>query len=84
MTSSVNEPFLLSSYALPKQFTRPAIPVENVYATYQHASTSTAEGYTTVAAQGDGIHILDVSTNVTTRILFWFVFKALSKFCAAS
>jgi hypothetical protein len=62
MTTAVNEPFLLSSYTLPKRFVRPSSrPVSNVYATYQHASTSTAEGYVTVAAQGDGIHILDVS-----------------------
>ena len=62
MTTAVNEPFLLSSYTLPKRFARPKSKrISNVYATHQHASTSSAEGYVTVAAQGDGVHILDVS-----------------------
>lgn len=61
MTSSVNEPFILSSYTLPKRFAYSGKPLANVYATHQYASTSTVEGYVTVAAQGDGVHILDVS-----------------------
>ncbi|KIP07738.1 hypothetical protein PHLGIDRAFT_127500 [Phlebiopsis gigantea 11061_1 CR5-6] len=62
MSTSVNEPFLLSTYTVPKRFTRPGFPVANVYATHQYASTSSADGFVTVAAQGDGVNILDLST----------------------
>ncbi|KAF7305181.1 hypothetical protein MKEN_01233300 [Mycena kentingensis (nom. inval.)] len=52
---SVNEPFHLASYAVPRASKTP----HNLYATHaQHAS----EGYVTATAQGDGVHVLDLAT----------------------
>ncbi|TFK43898.1 hypothetical protein BDQ12DRAFT_623122 [Crucibulum laeve] len=62
--AAINEPFLLSSYAsttkAQKSKTESKRPA-NVYATYQKASSS-SDGYVTVAAQADGVHVVDVST----------------------
>lgn len=78
MATAVNEPYLLSSYTLPKRFTQPSSKsFSNVYATYQHASTSTAEGHVIVTAQGDGVHILDVSRHsVRSHVYLEFVILA--------
>ncbi|KAH8096702.1 hypothetical protein BXZ70DRAFT_331420 [Cristinia sonorae] len=61
--ANIGDPFLLSSYAQPKSSSRAGPSgLPNVFASNQHASTSSSEGYATVAAQGDGVHILDLST----------------------
>ena len=58
MSASVNEPFLLSAFELPKRVSKskkaPLIPI--------HVSHdgSVKEGAATVAMNGDGVHVLDV------------------------
>lgn len=60
--ASIGDPFVLSTYSQPKGATRAGPSgLSNVFASNQHASTSSSEGYVTVAAQGDGVHVLDVS-----------------------
>ncbi len=64
MSASISDPFLLSSYALPKRIntsgsSSSSSKIPNVFAT----PTSTSS-YVTVAAQGDGIHIVDVSVQL--------------------
>ncbi|KAF8165883.1 hypothetical protein B0H34DRAFT_254615 [Crassisporium funariophilum] len=60
MTScTIDEPFVLASYTSSfrgKSVQRP------LYATSYRKTGSNADGYVTVAAQADGVHILDVST----------------------
>lgn len=63
MSIAVSEPYLLSSYTLPKRVSRSGSKsFANAYATHHQATTNTADGYVTVTAQGDGVHVLDVST----------------------
>ncbi|KAF9461998.1 hypothetical protein BDZ94DRAFT_1262189 [Collybia nuda] len=68
MESSIGEPFLLSTYATSQRLQKSAGRKgkkqklsANVFATHEKASGS-SDGYATVTAQADGIHILDIST----------------------
>ncbi|KAG7447648.1 uncharacterized protein BT62DRAFT_1075023 [Guyanagaster necrorhizus] len=63
MESSIQEPFSLSSYATSRRLQKKSQKdgKSSVYASHTATSTS-SDGYVTVAAQGDGVHILDVST----------------------
>lgn len=56
MESSIHEPFLLQSYTNSKRFQKAKALV---YAAPAFSSTNN-DGYVTVGAQADGIHILDV------------------------
>jgi len=58
MSASIGKPFLLSSYNLPKRLPKPT-DASSIYVTHTRTSNN-SDGYVTVAAQGDGIHILDV------------------------
>jgi hypothetical protein len=56
----IREPFTLASYTSSSRGKLKQIS-ENVYATYHRkASSSSDDGYVTVAAQADGLHVLDV------------------------
>ena len=62
MSRSIGDPYLLSSYGLPKTPKRSASTSDmrpRVYATHGQTSSS-HDGYVTVTAQADGVHILDV------------------------
>jgi hypothetical protein len=62
MDATISEPFVLSSYSLSQRLpksTAEAQTPSNVYATYDNGSGS-SDGYVTVTAQGDGVHVLDV------------------------
>ncbi|KAI0689236.1 hypothetical protein BC835DRAFT_264850 [Cytidiella melzeri] len=64
MSTSVGDPFLLSSYSLPHKLgpyvNSSTLKLANIYATHQNGLGS--EGHVLAAAQGDGLHILDLST----------------------
>ncbi|KAL4247039.1 Nucleolar protein 11 [Abortiporus biennis] len=60
--SAINDPFVLATYPQNKSPKKPASSYRNVYVTHQQASSSKSDGYATVAAQGDGIHVLELST----------------------
>ncbi|VDB97147.1 unnamed protein product [Peniophora sp. CBMAI 1063] len=59
MNASVNEPFLLSAFDLPKKASksRPST-AKPLHVSYDR---SAKEGFATVAVNGDGVHVLDVS-----------------------
>lgn len=63
MTTSIGDPFLLASYSLSHKLASYAesgpSKLTNVYATHQHGLGQ--EGHVVAAAQGDGVHLLDVS-----------------------
>ncbi|KAF9644503.1 hypothetical protein BDM02DRAFT_3190540 [Thelephora ganbajun] len=66
MTSSVNDPFLLASYSISRRLLNPkssknpdANPSSNIHITY---TDSKSDGYATATVQGDGIHLLDISS----------------------
>lgn len=62
MSTSIGDAFLLSSYSVPHKlasYSGGPSKLSNVHATY-HDGLST-EGHVLVAAQGDGVHVLDVS-----------------------
>ncbi|KAK0190456.1 hypothetical protein F5146DRAFT_1137291 [Armillaria mellea] len=63
MESSIQEPFSLSTYVTSKRLQKKSQKggKSSVYASHTTTPTS-SDGYVTVAAQGDGVHILDVST----------------------
>lgn len=63
MESSIQEPFSLSTYATSKRLQKKSQKggKSSVYASHTTTSTS-SDDYVTVTAQGDGVHILDVST----------------------
>lgn len=69
----VGEPFLLSSYGLPPRLFKSQKNVSSIYAAYEKVSEK-SEGHVTVAAQGDGVHVLDV------RLTLYFVSEYLVKF----
>lgn len=66
MDASVGEPFLLANYGVAQRLkkskaagkTQP--PGANVYATHEKIASGSSDGYVTVTAQGDGVHVLDV------------------------
>ncbi len=59
MESSIGEPFVLSSYDSPSKLPKGSENSAGAYVSYDQASTS-SEGYATVAAQGNGVHVLNV------------------------
>lgn len=61
MSATVSDPFLLASYSIPHTLKSHAggAPKCNLYTSHQHGLG--AEGRVIAAAQGDGLHILDVS-----------------------
>ncbi|KAH0588051.1 hypothetical protein H2248_006781 [Termitomyces sp. 'cryptogamus'] len=67
VSASINEPFVLSTYSSSQRLSKNASSSKNqqghpsVFATYGKASGS-SDGYATVAAQADGVHVLDIST----------------------
>jgi len=64
-TAVINEPFLLSNYSVTQNSSKSSSESENrlqqasVCASYQKPSTS-SDGFVSVAAQSDGIHVVDV------------------------
>lgn len=67
MASTVGDPFLLASYPLPSRATQTKKTGTRQRASQLlHASHSrlprSEDGQVTVAAQGDGVHVLDVRT----------------------
>lgn len=67
MSASINDPFLLASYTLPSLPGRASTKLSASRASHvlvdsQYASTSDkANNFVSLAVQGDGIHVLDVS-----------------------
>ncbi|KAJ7491244.1 hypothetical protein FB451DRAFT_1514944 [Mycena latifolia] len=61
MDASIGEPFLLASYAV-AQRPQKSKSTANIYATHEKFASSSSDGYVTVTAQGDGVHVLDLST----------------------
>ncbi|KAJ7118777.1 hypothetical protein C8R44DRAFT_853923 [Mycena epipterygia] len=68
MDASVGEPFLLANYGVAQRLKKSKAagktqsPGSNVYATHEKIASSSSDGYVTVTAQGDGVHVLDLST----------------------
>ncbi|KAJ7090344.1 hypothetical protein B0H15DRAFT_930478 [Mycena belliarum] len=66
MDASVGEPFLLASYAVPQRLqnsrTAKESPRASIFATHGKTASGSSDGYVTVSAQGDGVHVLDLST----------------------
>jgi hypothetical protein len=60
--SSINEPFILATYNSILRGNRTSEIIRRTYASVSKRSTKSHE-YVTIAAQADGIHILDVSFN---------------------
>jgi hypothetical protein len=64
MSTTISEPFLLSSYGLSKSLPKCAGELRRessyVYATPVNG-TKHADEFATITAHGDGVHILDVS-----------------------
>jgi hypothetical protein len=65
MNSTIGEPFLLSSYALRRQIPRPknesgSKKVPAKIHVSSDSSSKNLDGYVTIAAQGDGVHVFDV------------------------
>lgn len=64
MSAAINEPFLLSSYGLSKSLPKGTGELNRgstyVFSTHGNGLKS-VDGYATVTAQGDGVHVLDVS-----------------------
>lgn len=75
MSASISDPFLLSSYALSARHSRHASSsssqqLAHVLATHKHGSGSDkTDGMVTIAVQGDGVHVLDVSSQ---DVLQWW------------
>ncbi|KAF8076806.1 hypothetical protein FPV67DRAFT_1472732 [Lyophyllum atratum] len=67
VNASIGEPFVLSTYGTSQQLPKSGAGSKkqrgpaNVFATHEKASGS-SDGYATVTAQADGIHLLDIST----------------------
>ncbi|KZT05551.1 uncharacterized protein LAESUDRAFT_655546 [Laetiporus sulphureus 93-53] len=74
MSASINDPFLLSSYALSPRLARPtptssssetpsSRQCSHLLVNHRHTlSNEKDDGLVTVAVQGDGVHVLDLST----------------------
>lgn len=64
MSTSINEPYVLSSYGLHGNFPKGGTELNRgpclLNASYGHGSLN-GEGHATITAQGDGIHVLEVS-----------------------
>lgn len=64
MSATINEPFLLSSYGLSKSLPKNTgeLNRSSTYVCSTHGNgLKNLDGYATVTAQGDGVHVLDVS-----------------------
>ncbi|KAF7353680.1 hypothetical protein MVEN_01052900 [Mycena venus] len=68
MDASIGEPFHLASYGLAqrpqksKAAAKSQRPSAHVFATHEKIASGSRDGYVTVTAQGDGVHVLDLST----------------------
>ncbi|KAJ6546982.1 hypothetical protein B0H19DRAFT_953737 [Mycena capillaripes] len=68
MDASIGEPFHLASYGVAQRLHKSKAaaksqhPGANVFATHEKLASSSSDGYVTVTAQGDGVHVLDLST----------------------
>ncbi|KAJ7702224.1 hypothetical protein B0H17DRAFT_1327195 [Mycena rosella] len=69
MDASIGEPFLLASYAVAQRLKKskatakaPQRAGASVSATHGKIASGSSDGYVTVTAQGDGVHVLDLST----------------------
>ncbi|KAJ6606417.1 hypothetical protein DFH09DRAFT_8080 [Mycena vulgaris] len=68
MDASIGEPFLLASYAVAQRLQKSKAAAKSqrmgasVYATHEKIASGSSDGYVTVTAQGDGVHVLDLST----------------------
>ncbi|KIY50665.1 hypothetical protein FISHEDRAFT_71704 [Fistulina hepatica ATCC 64428] len=60
MSASVSDPFLLASYRH-KPSKRPGKERQTCSVLASHSIGGAADGYLTVAVQGDGVHVLDIS-----------------------
>jgi hypothetical protein len=59
MTNVFGEPFVLASYSASQKFVLSGSKEPFVYAKYSKG-TGRSDGYVTVTAQGDGVHVLNV------------------------
>lgn len=66
MSASVNEPFLLSSFELPKKASK--LKRSSASSIYVSHDGSVKEGSATVAVHGDGVHVLDVSIGLRPSV----------------
>lgn len=57
--AAINEPFLLSTYSVTQRTSKSSKRQTGIYASYQKPS-SNSDGFVSVAAQSDGVHVLDV------------------------
>ncbi|KAJ7243378.1 hypothetical protein B0H12DRAFT_1236417 [Mycena haematopus] len=66
MDASIGEPFHLAAYGvsqrLQKSKTISQRSIANIFATHEKTASGSRDGYVTVTAQGDGVHVLDLST----------------------
>jgi len=81
MSATISEPFLLSTYSLSKSLPNDVTGVLNRNCAYVSSTTHqcapakgkgnglNADGYATVTAQGDGVHVLDVSFYIHRVVL---------------
>jgi hypothetical protein len=73
MDATINEPFSLSSYGLSKALPRCAAELKRdsayVYSTFSEV-TKNSDGYATITVHGDGVHVLDVSSDTQVSSLF--------------
>lgn len=56
--ATIGEPFVLSTYAVSPRLTK--LKLQNVYVSHGEKASAGSDGYATVVAQGDGVHVLDV------------------------
>ena len=81
MSASISDPFLLASYSLPSLPGRAsahssASKASHVLLDSQYASTSDkSNNFVSLAVQGDGVHVLDVSLHV--KIVLATIFLAV-------
>ncbi|KAJ6488497.1 hypothetical protein C8R47DRAFT_1274615 [Mycena vitilis] len=68
MDASIGEPFHLASYGVAQRLQKSKAaaksqrPGANVFATHEKFASGSSDGHVTVTAQGDGVHVLDLST----------------------
>ncbi|KAJ7771604.1 hypothetical protein B0H16DRAFT_1364249 [Mycena metata] len=67
MDANIGEPFHLASYGVTQRLNKSKAgkssrPSANVFATHEKFASGSSDGYVTVTAQGDGVHVLDLST----------------------
>ncbi|KAJ7460953.1 hypothetical protein B0H11DRAFT_2315486 [Mycena galericulata] len=68
MDATVGEPFLLASYGVAQRLQKSKAAGKSqsssahLYATHEKIASGSSDGYATVTAQGDGVHVLDLST----------------------